>query len=135
MDRFFIAFSLGLLASACGPNKVQECNALIDVINKNVVNVEKNTSEDPKSVLALADSMDQVASEAAKVPLKISELIKFNGEYQMMARDVAKAARELSAAVGANDQARIAAAQAAMDKIVKQEDPLVANINRFCGAQ
>ena len=51
-----------------------------------------------------------------------------------MAKDVAKAARDLATAADANDAEKSNAAQAAIEKAIKQEDPLVDNINKFCQA-
>ncbi len=41
--------ALGLVAGAggCGQNKVSECNALIEVINKGVQSIEKGTRPAP----------------------------------------------------------------------------------------
>lgn len=133
--------ALGLVAGAsgCGQTKVSECNALIEVINKGVQSIEKGTkvggdqggSADLK---AMADAMEKVAADAAQVKLTTPELQKFSTEYQAMAKDVAKAARELAAAAEANDHDKSNAAQEAIDKAIKQEDPLVDNINKFCQA-
>ena len=68
------------------------------------------------------------------IKLTIPELTKYSTEYQNMAKEVAKAARDMSAAAEAKDPEKINAAQAAMEKAVKQEDPLVDGINKFCQA-
>lgn len=132
---------LGLVAGAsgCGQNKVSECNALIEVINKGVQSIEKGTKAGgdqgkAEELKAMADAMDKVAADAAQVKLTTPELQKFSTEYQTMARDVAKAARELAAATEANDLDKRDAAHAAIDKAIKQEDPLVDSINKFCQA-
>ena len=129
----------GLLASGCGQKKINECNGLIQVINTGVQNLEKGGkfSGDPSGVNELkqmADSMDKVAADAAKVDITIPELKKFSTDYQAMAKEVAKAARDMATAAEAKDANKINAAQAAMEKAVKQEDPLVDSINKFCQA-
>jgi hypothetical protein len=132
------AMLLGL--GACGQKKVSECNALIEVINKGVENLGKSPkggATDPSGTTelkAMADSMNKVAGDAAKVDLTIPELKKYSAEYQVMAKDVAKAALDMAAAADAKDFAKISAAQASLDKAVKQEDPLVDSINKFCQA-
>jgi len=126
-------------ATACGQKKVTECNQLIEVINKGVESLNKSPKggADPtgaNELKGMADSMDKVAADAAKVELTIPDLKKYSTEYQTMAKDVAKAARDMAAAAEAKDLAKINSAQAALDKAVKQEDPLVDSINKFCQA-
>lgn len=132
-----VALLLG--AGACGQKKITECNNLIQVINAGVQNLEKGTKAagDETGVAELksmADAMDKVADDAAKVDITIPELKKYETEYQTMARDVAKAAREMAAAAQSKDMAKLNAAQSAMEKAVKQEDPLVDSINKYCQA-
>lgn len=142
-NQFIVAGAVSVLAiifgaSGCGQKKVSECNSLIEVINKGVQSLEKTPkTDDPsgtKDLKSMADSMDKVADEASKVQLSIPELQKYSKDYQQMAKDVAKAARDMAAAVDEKDMAKINAAQAALDKAVKQEDPLVDGINKFCQA-
>jgi hypothetical protein len=127
------------LASGCGQSKISECNALIEVINKGVQSLEKGekASADPTGVAdlkSMADAMDKVAADAAGVKLSIPELQKYSSDYQAMAKEVAKAARDMAAAAEGKDPEKINAAQATMEKAVKQEDPLVDSINKFCQA-
>lgn len=127
------------LGSGCGQSKISECNALIEVINKGVQSLEKGqkAGSDPSGVndlKAMADAMDKVAADAAAVKLTIPELQASSTEYQAMAKEVAKAARDMATAAEAKDADKINTAQAAMEKAVKQEDPLVDKINKFCQA-
>ncbi len=133
------ALMLGLGAAGCGQKKVTECNALIQVINQGVQSLEKGPKgeTDAKGIAELntmAAAMDKVGADAAKVELTIPELKKLSADYQVMAKEVAKASREMAAAAEANDAAKISTAEAAMQKAVKQEDPLVDGINKFCQA-
>lgn len=130
--------TLLLSASACGQKKITECNNLIQVINTGVQSLEKGgklQADDGganANLKTMADAMDKVAVDASKVELTVPELKKFSGDYQGMAKDVAKAAREMLAAADAKDVKRMNDAQTAMEKAVKQEDPLVDSINKFC---
>jgi hypothetical protein len=139
--RFQRVIVLAALATAvgCGQKKVNECNALILVINNGVTSLEKGPKldGDPNGVADLktmAESMDRVAGDAGKVQLTLPELKKFSTDYQAMAKEVAGAAREMASAAEAKDVAKITSAQASMEKAVKQEDPLVDSINKFCQA-
>lgn len=116
-----------------------ECNALIGVINEGVQKIEKGSEasagQDAVGDLrAMADMMDKVAADAGRLELTIPELQGFSREYQAMARDTASAARDLARAADANDAERSNAAQAAIEKAIGREDPLVDTINQFCQA-
>lgn len=134
--------AVGLLVgtTGCGQKKINECNQLIAVINKGVAslnNASKSDSNDPAGTADyknMADTMDAVADDAAKVELSVPELKKLSNDYQAMAKDVAKAAREMVAAADSQDFAKVSAAKAAVEKAVKQEDPLVDSINKYCNA-
>mgnify|MGYP000940007812 CR=1 FL=1 len=83
----------------CGQKKINECNQLIEVINKGVDSLNKaskSNSADPTGTTeykTMADTMEAVAADAAKVELTVPELKKLSQDYQTMAKDVAKAAR------------------------------------------
>jgi hypothetical protein len=122
-------------ASGCGQSKVSECNALIEVINRGVQSLEKPGEKNGAGELkVMAEAMDKVATDAAQVKLSLPELQKYSTEYQNMAKEVARAARDMAAASEAKDPEKSNSAQAAMEKAVKQEEPLVKGINDFCVA-
>jgi hypothetical protein len=129
-----------LLATAgCGHKKIAECNAVVQVINAGVVSLEKapKNEADPTGVSdlrAMADAMDKIAAEAQSVELTLPELKKLRDDYQKMAREIAKAERDLASAAQDRDTARRAAAESTLDIAVKQEDPLVDQINKYCQA-
>jgi hypothetical protein len=128
-----------LAGAGCGQKKIAECNALVQVINAGVVKLEKapKNEADPSGVSDLrgmADAMDKVAADAAGVELTLPDLKKMRDDYQRMAKDIARAERDLAAAAQDRDAARRAAAETALDGAVKQEDPLVDSINKYCQA-
>jgi capsule polysaccharide export protein KpsE/RkpR len=143
LKRAFLG--LGLLAGAsalagCAQKRVAECNALILVINTGVQGLEKTpkTETDPTGVSdlkAMAERMDRVAAETAGVPVTLPEVKKLASDYQKMAKDIAKAERELATAAESRDAAKRSAAEQSLDAAVKQEDPLVDSINKFCQTQ
>ncbi|WP_438029084.1 hypothetical protein [Sorangium sp. So ce233] len=119
--------------------KVTECNALIQIINEGIENLEMGSKAGAdqggsSELRAMAKVMDEVAADAAQVKLTTPELQKFSWEYQTMAKDVAKAARHLATAADANDAESSSTAQTAIEKAIGQEDPLVDKINQFCRA-
>jgi acyl-CoA thioesterase len=125
--------------SGCGQKKLTECDALIKVINAGVQAIEKTpkSEADPTGVSdlkAMAEAMDRVASETGHIPLTIPEIRKFSTDYQKMVKDIARAERDLAVAAQERDQPKRSVAEAALEAAVKQEDPLVDTINKYCQA-
>ena len=139
MSCAIVAVALLVGLPGCGQKKINECNQLIEVINKGVDSLAKasRANSDPTGTAdykTMADTMDAVAGDAAKVELSVPELKKLSLDYQTMAKEVAKSAREMVAAADSQDFAKVNTAKAAVEKAVKQEDPLVDSINKFCHA-
>jgi len=114
-----------------------ECNALIGVINKAVDDLNHVAQTSPGSSATddykvMADTMDRAANGIAEVELRDERLQRFAQEYETMARQVAKSARALNAAVEAGNLAKVGAAKADVEKAVQKEDPLVDAINKYC---
>lgn len=130
---------LAAATAGCGQKKIAECNALVQVINAGVVSLEKapKNESDPSGISdlrAMADAMDKVAADAGNVQLTVPELRKLRDDYHKMAKEIAKAERELAAAAEERNAARRSAAEGTLEAAVKQEDPLVDQINKYCQA-
>lgn len=140
MSCAIVGVALLVGTTGCGQKKINECNQLIEVINKGVESLNKASkanANDPSGTAdykTMADTMEAVAADAAKVELSVPELKKLSQDYQAMAKEVAKAAREMVAAADSQDFGKVNTAKAAVEKAVKQEDPLVDSINKFCHA-
>lgn len=134
-----IALTLLALLAGCGHKKTTECNALAAVINDSVIALEKapRSADDPSGITdlkAMADSMDKVAVSVASVQLTVPELKRVRDDYEKMARGIARAERELAAAAAERNAPKQKAADAALEAAVKQEDPLVDQLNKICQA-
>lgn len=134
-----IALALLALLAGCGHKKTTECNALAAVINDSVIALEKapRSADDPSGITdlkAMADSMDKVAVSVASVQLTVPELKRVRDDYEKMARGIARAERELAAAAAERNAPKQKAADAALEAAVKQEDPLVDQLNKICQA-
>ena len=133
-----VAFLLAA-PGACGQSKITECNALVDVLNKGAKDIHERTNaitSKPEAIAeykALADSADKVADETAKVDIKNAELKKLASDYQTTLREFAKAAREIASA-DAKDIPKMNAAANTIEKVGKEEEQLVGDINKFCQA-
>jgi DNA repair ATPase RecN len=126
-------------SGGCGQKKITECNAMVQVINSGMASIEKvpKNEADPSgvsSLRALAEALDKVAADAGAVQITLPELKKMRDEYQRIAKDIAKGERELATAAQERDKTRRDAAEAALDAVVKEENPLVEQINKYCQA-
>jgi hypothetical protein len=133
------SIALALATAGCGQKKIAECNALVTAINDGVGRLEKapKNESDPSGIAdlrAMAEAMDKIGGEAGAVQLTLPELRKMRDDYQKMAREIARAERELAAAAEERNAARRSAAEGTLDAAVKQEDPLVDQINKHCQA-
>jgi hypothetical protein len=133
------ALLLLLATSACGPKKkIEECKAFVTAVNDGVDRVHKAMGATPEAgqsvaeLRALATEMDAIGKQAEAVPLSTPELQKLSQRYLELTKDIAMAARELADAVDAVDVEKSTKLQARMDDVVKKEDPLIEELNRFC---
>jgi hypothetical protein len=109
------------------------------VINRGIQELARIEQDDSdptgiRDLLAMAAAMEEVAATASQVRLTIPELQRASQDYQAMSLAAAKAARDMAAAAKAKDGEAIEAAQAALQKAVVREDPLVDGLNAFCKA-
>lgn len=137
-------YTLGALAAlsllaGCGPKKkIEECQAFVTAVNEGVDRIHKAmgaTPEAGKSVSelrALATEMDAITKQTEKVALTVPDLQKLGQRHQELTKDLATAARELADAVEQVDVEKTTKLQGRMEEIVKKEDPLVEELNRFC---
>ena len=131
----FLAIAIG----ACGQSKIAECNALVGVLNTGAQDIHARTNaitSKPEAIAeykALAEAAEKVADSASKVDLRSPELKKLASDYQATMREFAKAAREIADA-NAKDIPKMNAAANTIEKVGKDEEQLVADINKFCQA-
>ncbi len=131
----FLAIALG----ACGQSKISECNALVGVLNTGAQDIHARTNaitSKPEAIAeykALAEAAEKVAESASKVEVRSPELKKLSSDYQTTMREFAKAARDIAASE-AKDISKMNAAANAIEKVGKEEEQLVADINKFCQA-
>jgi hypothetical protein len=131
-----VAF-LSAATGACGQSKITECNALVDVLNKGAQDIHARTNaitSKPEAIAeykALAESAEKVADDASKVEIRNPELKKLSSDYQTTLRAFASAAREIAAA-DAKDIPKMNAAANTIEKVGKEEEQLVGDINKFC---
>jgi hypothetical protein len=128
------------LAPGCGKfKKTKECNAFIEKVNTAIKEIEQHSASkagDDAQVISemkkLADLYDQLAKDVGALDITTPDLKKHAGEYQGMCGKAAQTARQVATAVETKNADQADNAQKEFDKIVKQEDDLVNQINGFC---
>jgi hypothetical protein len=145
-NRFVLAVALvGAvgLSTGCGKfKKTKECNAFIDKVNTAIKEIEQHSTSkaggDDAQLIAemkkLGELYDQLAKDVGGLDITTPELKKHAGSYQQMCVSAASAARQVAGALDTKNKAQADSAQKEFDKIVKQEDELVNQINSFCQA-
>ena len=120
------------LPLACGDRrKVEECSALVTVVNDGIEKVIKITGGTPdegaavNELRSVATEMDGVAQRAANVELTLAELQQLSSDYQAMVKEVAAGSRELADAVDNVDSEKMKQAREKIAKAVAREDALV----------
>ncbi len=130
--------ALLVLVSGCGATKQNECTALIEVVNaglKDLENGQQQAKNDPShsaEVRAMAAAMEQAATKTAELSFTIPELREIAQRYQTMAKNVAKFARDIGDASDKKDMDALGKARTALNDALKQEDPIVDDLNKFC---
>jgi hypothetical protein len=133
--------ALAWFLAGCGnKQKVLECTAVISSINTDVEKVHKRIGSTPQGAAAvrelesLASGMEDAAEHVGQAKVSFKELTEQVKAYQSMAEDIARAARELAAAVDKVDLERINEAETKLKAAMKREEPVVAAISAFCQA-
>ena len=131
-----LLLAVAVTSTGCGSDvKSTECAAFVAVVNDGLTKVQKaiSTSPDESQPLhLLADEMDAIAERAAATKLSLPKLQKLSSDYQALAKEVAKAAREFATAVENIDREKMKVAQGHISAAVDKEDPLIQEINHFC---
>lgn len=127
--------------AACGPSKVEQCNAFIDKANhsQTVLAALKLESEDPKVLDGEAVKIDAEAKAVGSVDLKDEKLSKFRNEYAenlkklaTNVRDLAKLQATAKDPKATNIESQAKKIEGDAQKIEKDEERLVGDINQYC---
>ncbi|MFO0569913.1 MAG: hypothetical protein U0263_29980 [Polyangiaceae bacterium] len=137
-----LSVSAALLLTGCGKfKKTKECNAFIDKVNASIKEIEQHSASkggDDAQVISemkkLGDLYDQLAKDVGALEVSTPELKTHATKYQQMCTKAASTARQVATAIETKNPEQADSAQKEFDKIVKQEDDLVNQINTFCQA-
>ncbi|MDX2100869.1 MAG: hypothetical protein SFW36_24075 [Leptolyngbyaceae cyanobacterium bins.59] len=135
-----LATVIGGLATACGESKVSQCNKLSAVVNKVAKEAQAlskaNKPDDQFAQLSkAADSLDGYAAELQQVQLKDETLKGYQTRFVAIYTDTSKASRSLVDAFKKRDQKAGNAALNSLQEVASREDPLLKEVNTYCGAK
>ena len=112
--------------------KINQCNRLIEVINKEQAPLKNLKGNDPEELKKLAETLDGVAGKVKSVELEDEKLVGFRDDYAKMAEDLAATSRETAEALASNDPKKAGEAAKKMNGFTPRETELVDNINKYC---
>ncbi|MGF1498243.1 MAG: hypothetical protein ACFB8W_15685 [Elainellaceae cyanobacterium] len=139
--QFNWAIALGILAAigaSCSESKISQCNRLIDIANAAATEVEtvtqSSTPDDTEAFLTIAATADRAVTDLDTLELADPELQTFKQRFIQLYQETGQATRDLVAAVEAQDIGAAEAAYAQLETATSQEEPLVMDVNGYCGA-
>lgn len=120
-----LALAGAMMAFGCGEiTKVQECNAVIDTINKNSAAIKDFDAK--KDLEDQAKKLEEFEKKIGEVKITDGELKKNVEDYRKMVTDMAKLARDLK------DPTKVDELEKRSNDITKTESDLVDKINGYC---
>ncbi|MBI4951414.1 MAG: hypothetical protein HY908_05240 [Myxococcales bacterium] len=132
-----IVFTVAVLAgattlAACQAKRIEECNALIGVINEEQQQVKAAQSQEPAEFERVAERLTETARRVADVPLTVEALREHRDAYQALVSDIAEVMRGAAQALRDRDGKKLDAARTLERQVGEREDELVETINRYC---
>jgi hypothetical protein len=135
MRRPAAALALLLLGGGCD-HRVEECNALIKVINQTQAELDGLQGQaDAPGIRKFADELDSVAKKVASVDVKLAALQGLRERYRALVTEYATALRDLADAQDREDVAKIQEAAAHGNRLEKDSTTLIVELNAFCGGK
>jgi hypothetical protein len=117
--------------------KSEQCEQLIAVANQAVNGVEaitRNTQPTNENLLRVADIAETAAEDMAALQLFDPQLRSFQSQFIQMYQGTSSTTRQFVAALEVDDDSAAHAAHQRLEAATSVEEPLVANVNRYCGA-
>lgn len=135
--------SVSLALAACGPSKVQQCNAFVEKANKIQAQMDKvSAMAKPAEIEKFASDLEAQSQDLLKLDLKDEKLAGFRKDYSEALGRVAKLLKDKASIEkqleGADEaklkdlQAKDKAVEEGFDKEIKGESKLVDDINKYC---
>lgn len=126
---------LALLISACGDNKVAQCNQLIERINQTESTLSSITQSSPPDINALQDiatATEQAFTDLETVELSNRGLRTFQGRFSSFYSDISQNANTIVQAHADQNMKEAEAAYNSLEQTFQTQESLVEEINAFC---
>lgn len=124
---------IGQSLIGCSASKTAQCKRLI-LITQNMAEESSRyrNSTDEADILKIADSFDQTAAKVEKLSLNDPQLMDYQQQLVAIYQGNGEATRSMIAALKSKDILTAKLAQDQVQKIGKQEQQVITDINRYC---
>ena len=122
---------------ALGSNKVAECNRISTIVNQAATEAQSSSSntKDPVGELEkVSRHMTRYAAQLDKLQIQDSQLRNLKARFAKMYRETATASTAMVTAARARDEPKMSESLTALQRATSQEDSLVSEFNKYCGA-
>ncbi|MUG94692.1 hypothetical protein F7734_20930 [Scytonema sp. UIC 10036] len=144
---FPVSLSLGVLMTACNESKVNQCQRLMEVVNKGSELIDKNKGQQVITSIQLSKDLQAVSQEIDQQNFKDPKLQEFKNRFvkvfETVSKSIAKAGQALGSAKVANNSSegrvKIQKARGDIDTALtgaataaKELDGAASDLNKYC---
>jgi seryl-tRNA synthetase len=142
-----VSLSIAFALAACNESKVNQCQRLIEVVNKGTELIDKNKAQQVTTSIQLSKDLQAVSKEIEEQNFKDPKLEEFRDRFvkvfENMSKSVAKAGQALGSAKVAKNSSegrvKIQKARGDIDTALttatgaaKQLDSAASDLNKYC---
>ncbi|KAF3891122.1 MULTISPECIES: hypothetical protein [Nostocales] len=144
---FSVSVSLTFLITACNESKVNQCQRLMEVVNKGTELIDKNKGQQVTTSIQLSKDLQAVSKEIGEQNFKDPKLQEFQNRivkvFETVSTSIAKAGQALGSAKIAKNSSEgrikiqkargdIDASLTAAANAAKQLDAVASDLNKYC---
>jgi hypothetical protein len=126
-----VSVCLGLLMTACGENKLVQCNKVIQVANR-LETIATGVSKDAAGFEKMAAQIESIGKEMQTLKVNDEKLGGFRDRFVGIYQEMAQSTRDVGKAMIAKDGSAIAKATNSIKAVLAKESPLNGEVNRYC---
>jgi DNA repair ATPase RecN len=126
-----VSVCLGLFMTACGENKLVQCNKVIQVANR-LETIATGASKDATGFEKMSAQIESIGKEMQTLKVSDDKLGEFRDRFVEVYKEMAQSTRDIALAITAKDRSAIAKATNSIKVVLAKESPLNGEINRYC---
>lgn len=130
-----LALLTGLVLVSCSESLKSQCSRFGTTVNGYSKQVKDNPPKNFNDLSRIANDLDKYATELEAIKLNDQKLREFQGRFVAMYQQTSAASRKLVAASNKPDPKTGLAALTELQTAVKQEEPLLKDVNEYCQGQ